>query len=133
MTVNQGVPGSSPGGRAEKSPHLFEWGFFMYYIYILYSCSSDIYYVGYSKNVAQRFIQHNELSEDSFTSKHRPWKLCAVFCTGEKESDAVVLERFIKKQRSRKLIELLIREDFVPQGKLAQLVLPKFRDTGAGL
>jgi hypothetical protein len=32
------------------------------------------------------------------------------------------IEQFIKKQKSRKLIELLCRDDFTPAGKLAQLV-----------
>jgi len=92
----------------------------MFYIYILYSLSSDIYYVGHSGDVAKRFLQNNELSEDSFTCKHRPWELRAAFCVGPDRAVAMRLERFIKNQKSRKLIALLIQADFVPNGGRAE-------------
>ncbi|HNB81771.1 MAG TPA: GIY-YIG nuclease family protein [Chitinophagaceae bacterium] len=100
-----------------------------YYIYILYSEASDLFYVGYTKNVTVRFQQHNETSRDSFTAKHRPWILKAIFQVGKNEAQAIALEKFIKNQKSRKLIERLIDPDFLPTGKLAQLVrVPHVRD-----
>ena len=65
----------------------------MYYLYILYSKSSDKYYVGYSGNYQQRLIQHNNSIGNTYTSKHRPWELKAVFEIGESESQAVKIER----------------------------------------
>ena len=45
----------------------------MHHLYILYSPSSDKYYIGQTPDLETRLLFHNELSEDSFTSKHRPW------------------------------------------------------------
>jgi putative endonuclease len=100
----------------------------MHYIYILYSLASDISYIGYSENPWERTVQHNTKEEGTFSSKHKPWELKAVFEAGA-SSDAVLLERFIKKQKSKRLIEKLIDSEFVPSGKLAQLVrVPHVRD-----
>jgi putative endonuclease len=99
-----------------------------FYIYILYSVSSDIYYVGYTSDFEKRLIQHNTSDNITFTSKHRPWLLKAVYISGTIEAEAMKIEKFIKKQKSRKLIEKLIigAELF---GILAQLVrVPHVRD-----
>ena len=58
----------------------------------------------------------------TYSSKHQPWGLIATFEAGETRSEALSLERFIKKQKSRKLIEQLLDVAFIPNGKLAQLV-----------
>jgi putative endonuclease len=100
-----------------------------YYIYILYSESSDIYYVGYTTDIERRLMEHNEISEHSFTSKHRPWQLKVLLYVGEKLEIALELERFIKRQKSRNFIERFIDENVVLSGKLAQLVrVPQLRD-----
>jgi len=55
--------------------------------------------------------------------------MLALFECGMSESQATIIERFIKKQKSRKLIELLCNPSFIPVGKLAQLVrVPHVRD-----
>ena len=102
----------------------------MFYIYILYSVSSDKYYIGYSNNYQRRLIEHNTMERRiNYTSKHRPWILHAVFECSTKESEAVSIERFIKSQKSRKLIEQLCNPSFIPSGRLAQLVrVPHVRD-----
>jgi putative endonuclease len=94
----------------------------MFYIYIIYSPSSNIYYLGYSKDPARRLIEHNSKPFDTFTSKHRPWLLKAYFECSAVEADAIQIERFIKKQKSRKLLEQLCNPVFVPTGILTQLV-----------
>jgi putative endonuclease len=101
----------------------------MYYIYILYSNTSDLYYIGYSNNTKRRLEEHNSSTLNTFTSKHRPWALKAVFECGDSENDAIQFERFIKKQKSRKLLKQLINPAFTPSGSLAQLVrVPDVRD-----
>ena len=101
----------------------------MFYIYILYSESSDKFYVGYTADPDRRIIQHNHSDGNTFTSKYRPWKIAALFEVSENESDAVKVERFIKKQKSRKLIERIIEPDFTGTGILASLVrVPHVRD-----
>ena len=101
----------------------------MYYIYILYSASSDLYYIGYSNDPVRRLEEHNTRPYNTFTSKHRPWVLKAYFKCSQSEREAMKIERFIKKQKSRKLIERLCDPSFIPEGVLAQLVrVPDVRD-----
>ena len=100
----------------------------MYYIYILYSESSDKYYVGYSSDPFRRLNEHNKSLLSTYTSKHRPWDLKAIYSCGDNKTLAIELERFIKKQKSRKLIQSLI-EGQILTGVLAQLVkVPHVRD-----
>ena len=84
----------------------------MFFIYIIYSGPSDLYYVGYSDDPKRRLIEHNTKSFNTYTSKHRPWILKAVFECSPTETDAIKIEKFIKKQKSRKLLEKLIDPDF---------------------
>jgi putative endonuclease len=96
-----------------------------YFIYILYSSSSDKYYVGYTNDYKRRLEEHNSSLHNTYTSKHRPWKLAAVFECGESEGDAMKIEKFIKKQKSRRLIEKMINGDLL-DGNLAELVRVHF-------
>ncbi len=72
--------------------------------------------------IKRRLLEHNESAHNNFTEKHRPWKLCAVFECSELRAEAMSMEQFIKKQKSRKLLEMLCEPDFVPAAKLSQLV-----------
>jgi putative endonuclease len=94
----------------------------MYYIYVSFSESAGIYYVGYANDPERRLVEHNTNSHNTFTSKYRPWIMKALFECGLTVSQAILLERVIKKQNSRKLLELLCNSNFIPVGKLAQLV-----------
>ncbi|MCG9899517.1 MAG: GIY-YIG nuclease family protein [Hydrotalea sp.] len=100
----------------------------MYYIYVIYSERSNKYYVGYTQDYIKRLYEHNTSQRNVYTSKYRPWDLKAVFSCGSDVSVAVQIERFIKRQKSRKFIESLINgEGFT--GILAQLVrVPQERD-----
>ena len=101
----------------------------MYYIYILYSPSFDKYYVGYSSDPLRRLTEHNTKPFNTYTSKYRPWFLKATFKCSEIEREAIWAERFIKKQKSRRLLQQLCDPSFVPTGFLAQLVrVPDIRD-----
>ena len=103
--------------------------FFMFYLYILHSSVYDKFYIGHSSDPWIRLAHHNTDDKDTFTSKYRLWVLAAVFEVGKTRSEALRIERFIKKQKSRKLIEQLIAPDFIPQSSLAQLVrVPHVRD-----
>lgn len=101
----------------------------MFYVYILYAITADKYYVGSSENPWKRVKKHNTVPFNTFTSKYRPWELAAVFEAGSSRGKAGKLEYFIKRQKSRIIIEKLIKPDFVPAGKLAQMVrVPHVRD-----
>ncbi len=108
------------------------WGFFIFvmtsHIYIIFSASLDKYYIGYSSNPWNRIDQHNSNSKDKYTGRAQDWILKAVFKV-ENEAVAIRIERFIKKQKSRNLIERMCCEDFVGENILAQLVrVPHVRD-----
>src|SRR6476620_3644468 len=48
---------------------------FMYVVYILYSTKYNKIYVGYTSNLQERLISHNELGKKGWTIKYRPWTL----------------------------------------------------------
>ncbi|MEN9999434.1 MAG: hypothetical protein RI922_2424 [Bacteroidota bacterium] len=76
-----------------------------------------------------RLEQHLSNSIDKYTGKAKDWILKAVFEVSNNESDAINIERFIKKQKSRNLILRLCDPEFIPTGSLAQLVrVPHLRD-----
>jgi putative endonuclease len=101
----------------------------MFYIYIIYSNTAEKFYVGHSENPWDRLIQHNENEGDKYTGKYQNWELKAVFQVSENRGEALLIEKFIKKQKSKKLLLKLIEPNFVPTGDLAQLVrVPYVRD-----
>jgi len=80
-----------------------------YYVYILYSKTSDIYYVGQTNDVDKRIEQHNDPHGSSYTSKHQPWILVKKIEVGKSRGDAIKIEKFIKKQKSRTFIERIVQ------------------------
>ena len=47
----------------------------MFTVYVLYSEKHNKIYVGYTSNIDQRLLSHNELETKGFTLRYRPWKL----------------------------------------------------------
>ncbi|MCB9296518.1 MAG: GIY-YIG nuclease family protein [Lewinellaceae bacterium] len=82
----------------------------MHYAYILYSPSADKYYVGQTPELETRLLFHNELSENSFTSRYRPWVLERAIAVNTR-SEAMALERYIKGRKSKRYIRKLIDEE----------------------
>ena len=100
----------------------------MFYIYILYSETSAIYYVGYTNDVDRRLKEHNSPENNSFTGKHQPWTLKRAFVTGTSRSKAMKIEKFIKRQKSKVFIEKVI-DNPISIDFIAQLVrVPRPRD-----
>ena len=65
--------------------------------------------MGYSSDFNRRLQQHNDPEvRDTYTSKHIPWVLKAAFECGHSESTALRIEKFLKKQKSRSLLERMI-------------------------
>jgi putative endonuclease len=102
----------------------------MYYIYILSSETADKFYVGYTQSPKERLLKHNEQEDfNTFTRKFRPWKMVALFEVSTDKNLAIQIERFIKKQKSRKFIQMLCDENSQLTGILIQLVrVPNFQD-----
>jgi putative endonuclease len=82
-----------------------------YYIYILYSASSHKYYVGQTNDVSRRLFEHNNPVRSTYTSKHLPWELACSFPVGEERTNALKVEKYIKKQKSRNYIKQLISSE----------------------
>ncbi|MEO9533779.1 MAG: GIY-YIG nuclease family protein [Crocinitomicaceae bacterium] len=93
----------------------------MFYIYIIYSQSSDVYYIGFSSYPNERLKQHNHNDGTTYTGKHSDWVFKAVFEVSPSRAETMKLEKFIKKQKSRAFIEKLIDPKFKLNGQLAQL------------
>ncbi|MBB6324766.1 putative endonuclease [Algoriphagus iocasae] len=99
------------------------------FIYILYSESKDRFYIGQSEDPFRRLTDHNSGKSNRYTFSGRPWLLKANFLVRGNRGTALKLEAFIKKQKSRNLIEKLVDPDFTPTDALAQLVrVPHVRD-----
>jgi putative endonuclease len=80
----------------------------VHFIYVIYSNSVDKYYVGETHNVQERLDLHNNGSFDkSFTKIAKDWHTVLEFECADR-GEALFLERFIKRMKSRKFIERLI-------------------------
>ena len=83
------------------------------YLYIIKSERNNKYYIGVSSNIGKRLSQHNAGKEKS-TKSYVPWVL-VYFEKYDSRGEAMIRERFIKKQKSHKWIDRLIEA-----GSLAQ-------------
>jgi putative endonuclease len=78
-----------------------------FYLYILYSQSKDRYYTGSCSDLAERLKRHNAGATPS-TKPGRPWIIVySEVC--ETKTEALHREKNLKRMKSRKLIEELIR------------------------
>jgi putative endonuclease len=83
----------------------------MFFFYILYSSRSDKYYSGITSDVKRRLEEHNDPSRiNKYTSKHIPWEIKLSFKVSDNRGKALMVERFIKNQKSRSFLEKLIIE-----------------------
>ena len=73
------------------------------YVYVLYSLSYKVYYVGSSEDVEKRVINHN-LGMASYTKGRRPWKLVYTEEYNSR-SEAVRREKFLKSGQGRELLK----------------------------
>jgi putative endonuclease len=95
----------------------------MFTVYILFSEKLNRFYIGQTQDIDTRIFQHNSgFFADSYTSIASDWKLkLTINCISRME--ALKIETFIKKMKSRKFIESIISDN----QKLNQ-ILSKLRD-----
>ena len=72
----------------------------MYTVYILYSAPFDKIYIGFSQNLEQRLLSHNELGKKGWTIKFRPWQLIYKE-EFETKVEAMAREKFLKSGTGR--------------------------------
>jgi putative endonuclease len=82
----------------------------MHYLYILYSHRVDQYYSGHCFDVDQRLAKHNA-GKSRATHRGVPWELKRVIEFPTK-SEAIQAENWIKRMKSRKVIEKIISGEF---------------------
>jgi putative endonuclease len=80
-----------------------------HYVYILYSDKIDRYYIGKSSNPQSRLDHHNSNYNRIWTKRGKPWRILNRI-EFENNTEASKAELFIKKQKSRKFIEKIIRD-----------------------
>lgn len=80
----------------------------MFYVYVIFSESSGRYYVGHTSDPERRLMEHNTCEELKYTSKFRPWTLLLAFEVSESRGQAIMVERFIKKQKSKAFLRNLV-------------------------
>jgi putative endonuclease len=77
-----------------------------YFLYILRSVPSQIYYIGSSDDPKRRLQFHNTI-ERGFTARYRPWEIVFTkeFST---KTDALRAEKKVKSWKNREMIRKLI-------------------------
>jgi len=76
-----------------------------YTVYVLYSEKYKKHYTGFTSNLENRVMSHNELGKD-WTAKYRPWKL--IFTKDfDSKKDAIVYEKWLKSGVGRDFIKTL--------------------------
>ena len=78
----------------------------MFYVYIIYSKDFDVYYKGFSENVTQRLLYHNE-NRSRYTSNKGIWEL--VYSQSFETKKEALVEELRLKKLNRKSIEALIK------------------------
>ena len=75
----------------------------MFTVYALYNVAHDKLYIGYTSNLEQRILSHNELGKKGWTIRYRPWVL---FYTEEfaSKSEAMRREKELKIGKGREFL-----------------------------
>ena len=89
-----------------------------HFLYILHSNTSTKYYVGETHDVKERILKHNQHEyANAFSKIANDWAL-AFECNDRNE--ALFLERYIKKMKSKIFIEKIIENPEIPSDILSK-------------
>ena len=75
----------------------------MFTVYVLHSRFHDKIYIGYTSNLKQRFLSHNQLGNKGWTIKFRPWVIIHTELF-ELKSQALLREKQLKSAAGRRFI-----------------------------
>jgi len=89
----------------------FSFSLDMFTVYILYSVKFNQIYIGFTSNLPNRFLSHNELATKGHTIKYRPW---VIVYTEEYQTKAEAMKREtqLKSANGRAFAWNIIREKF---------------------
>jgi len=83
----------------------------MFTVYVLYSPTFDKIYIGYSSDLNNRFLSHNELATKGYTIRFRPWVI-AYTEEFETKIEALKRESYLKSTQGRKFAWKMVRQKF---------------------
>ena len=83
----------------------------MFTVYVLYSQKFNQIYIGFTSDLPNRFLSHNELATKGHTIKYRPWVI-AYTEEYQTKPEAMKREDQLKSANGRKFIWDFIREKF---------------------
>ncbi len=101
---NPKVLGSIPSFATTNQASKEAFFILVFTVYILYSAAFDKIYTGYTSNLEERFLSHNELGTKGWTIKFRPWK---IIHTEEykTKAEALIREKSLKSGKGREWIK----------------------------
>ena len=109
MTVNHGVPGSSPGEGAKATNVGWLFCIYMFCVYIIFSEKLNKFYIGTTDDFEKRLFEHNNgIYAESYTYRGIPWTKHFVI-NHLTSKTAYAIEKHIKSMKSSKYIENLIK------------------------
>jgi len=83
----------------------------MFTVYALYSPTYNKIYIGYTSDLPNRLLTHNELATKGHTIKYRPW-IIAYTEEYQTKSEAIKREDQLKSGNGRKFIWNIIHKKF---------------------
>ena len=83
----------------------------MFAVYILYSQKFNQIYIGFTSDLPNRFLSHNELATKGHTVKFRPWVIAHTEAYQTK-SEAIKRENYLKSGQGRKFAWSIIHQKF---------------------
>ena len=77
-------------------------------VYVLFSKTFTKTYVGFTSNLIERFMSHNQLSSKGYTFKFRPWIVLYVK-PFESKKEAMDYEKYLKTGVGRDFMSKIIK------------------------
>jgi len=84
----------------------------MYIVYALHSPKFNKIYIGYTSNLEQRLLSHNELATKGYTIKYRPWVIVYTETYASK-TIAMRREKQLKTAKGREFVWSVINNNNV--------------------
>ncbi len=81
----------------------------MFYVYCLYSSKYNKIYIGFTSDLDKRLYFHNNTTNNTYTSKFRPWIIIYSEELTDKKS-AMIREKQLKSARGRIFLKSFIPE-----------------------
>ena len=83
----------------------------MFTVYVLYSQKHKKIYIGYTSDLENRILSHNELGTNGYTLKFRPWSI--LFTEEYKtKTEAIIREKQLKGGKGRAYFLVIITLNF---------------------